>query len=152
MSGLQTINQGTFTTASQLLFYDVGNGVARRASVQDLATVLAEILPTPGDLVTQYASPTGSGFTVTVAPPTNGASMWLLMTPAAGYAAGTVVFPAGAESVNGQELLITSTQSVSTVTWNGNGSSIAGAPSGITGGVPLRFRYDTVTASWYRIV
>lgn len=148
---INRLNEGTLTAASALPFYDPTNGADRRASVATLAELMAELLPQPGGLVTQYASPTATGFTVTVSPPTDGASVWLLLTPAAGYAAGTIVFPLVGDVNDGQEVLLTSTQSVSTVTWTGNGASVAGAPVGITAGSPLRFKFDRVTGAWYRV-
>jgi hypothetical protein len=148
---INRLNEGTLSAASALPFYDPSNGADRRASMTALAELMAELLPTPGGLVTQYASPSATGFTVTVSPPTAGASMWLLMTPVAGYAAGTIVFPAVATVNDGQEVLVTSTQSVSTVTWTGNGATISGAPAGITGGTPLRFKFDRVSGAWYRV-
>lgn len=148
--GIKDINQGTPTSASQIPFYDVPNGQDRRASVAQFATVLQPLLSPAGGLVTQYAAPNASGFSVTVSPPTDGASMFLLLTPAAGYAAGTIVLPAQSTCIDGQELLVSCTQAVTTLTVSGNGSTVNGAPTTLAANGFFRLRFDGVFKAWYR--
>lgn len=147
---INQLNQGTLTTASQIAFYDTDNGADRRASIAALAEVIQEQL-TDGNAegVTQYSAPNATGFTVTITPPTNGASMWLLLTPAAGYAAGTIVLPA--TPVDGQEVLVSCTQAVTTLTVNGNGKTVNGAPATLAANAFFRMRYDGVFSAWYRV-
>jgi hypothetical protein len=104
-----------------------------------------------GGLVSQYASPNASGATITVNPPTTGASVFLLLTPLAAYAATTITLPAQALCVHGQEVLITCTQAVTTLTTSGNGASVNGAPSALSANSFFSLRYDGVNASWYRV-
>lgn len=147
---IERLNQGTPSSASQIPFFDTGNGVDRRMSVSDLATLIQSLLTSGGGMVTQYAAPNATGFSVTVSPPTDGAAVWLLMTPAAGYAAGTVVLPASA--VDGQEVLVSCTQAVTALTVNGNGAAaVYGAPAALAANDFFRLRYDGVLTSWFRI-
>ena len=149
---IERLNQGSISSSSQIPFNDTSNGVDRRASVADLAAVLEPLMSTgAGDFITQYAAPNATGFSVAIAPPTNGASMWLLMTPLAGYAAGTITLPALASCANGQELLVNSTQAVTTLTVAGNGATVNGAPTTLAANAFFRLRFDTVLASWYRV-
>lgn len=148
--GIKDINQGTPTSASQIPFYDVPNGQDRRASVAQFAIVLQPLLSPAGGLITQYAAPNASGFSVTVSPPTDGASMFLLLTPAAGYAAGTIVLPAQSTCIDGQELLVSCTQAVTTLTVSGNGSTVNGAPTTLAANGFFRLRFDGVFKAWYR--
>lgn len=149
MSSIDRLNQGAWGAAAQVPFYDPAQGADRRASVTDLVTLLQSLLTSGGSLKTQYAAPNATGFSVTVSPPTSGASMHLLMTPLAGYAAGTVLMPAA--PIDGQEVVVTSTQSVTTLTVSGNGASVNGAPTTLAANGFFRLRYDQVTNSFYRI-
>lgn len=149
MASLDRLNEGTLSTASQLAFYDPANGADRRASVADLIALVQSSLTESGDLVTQYSSPNATGFSVTVSPPTTGANVHLLLTPLAGYAAGTVVMPAA--PVDGQQVVVTSTQAITTLTVSGNGASVNGAPTTMAANGYFRLRYDQINNSFYRI-
>lgn len=149
MSSLDRLNEGTLSTASQLAFYDPANGADRRASVADLIALVQSSLTESGDLKTQYSSPNATGFSVTVVPPAVGANVHLLITPLAGYAAGTVVLPAS--PVDGQQVVVTSTQAITTLTVSGNGASVNGAPTTLAANGYFRLRYDQISNSFYRI-
>ena len=126
-------------------------GTDSGATLALLASWLQQQLTTSGGLQTQYASPNATGFGVAVAPATAGANVHLLLTPLAGYAAGTVTLPALASSFDGQEVLVTCTQAVATLTVSGNGATVNGAPTSLAANGFFRLRFDQVNASWYRI-
>lgn len=147
--GIKDLSQGSLSTASQIPFYDPANGVDRRAPAGDLAAVLG--IPTVETMITQYAAPNASGFSVLIDPPTDGASMFLLLTPAAGYAAGTITLPVKAECQDGQELLVSCTQAVTALTVAGNGATVNGAPTTLAANAFFRLRFDAVFGAWYRI-
>lgn len=117
-----------------------------RCTFAALATLLQTILTSTDDKVTQYASPQATGFSVTIAPAVTGGSVFLVLTPAAGYAAGTIVLPTG---VDKQEVLAHSTQAVTTLTISGG--TVAGGPSALTANNFFRLRYDGVNGVWYRV-
>lgn len=150
---IEKLNQGTPTAASQIPFYDAVNGRDARCSITELAALVLANL-TGGDVVTQYASPNVSGYSVTVNPPDDGTSMWLLLTPLAGYAALTILLP---EGVDGQEVRVSTTQAVTgalTVTGATVGASaqpVNGAPATMTANAFFRLRFDGVNSSWYRV-
>lgn len=149
---IRDLNQGTPTSDSQIPFGDTPNGQDRRASLSDFADVLAPLLPNAnGALVTQYAAPAATGFTVLIAPVDAGDSIYLLLTPNAGYAAGTITLPAAATCVDGQELLVTTTQLVTALTVAGNGSTVNGAPTTLAANGFFRLRFDGVFKAWYRV-
>lgn len=99
---------------------------------------------------TQYSAPSSSGFSVQV---TNGsANIWLILTPTAGYAAGTIVLPAIANVVDKQEVLVNCTQQVNALTINGNGATaVTGEPLVLAADDFFRLRFDATTSSWYRV-
>ena len=148
---IRQLNQGTPTSASQLPFYDPTNGADRRCSLGDVAAVMEDLLTPNAGLITQYAAPNATGFSISVNPPTTGTSIYLLMTPVAGYAAGTVTLPVQANCIDGQELLVSCTQSVAALTVDGNGSTVNGAPMSLSSNGFFRLRFDGVFDAWYRV-
>lgn len=145
---IRDLNQGTPTTASQIPFGDTENGVDRRCSVSQLRDViLADVVSE--SWVTQYATPNSTGFSVTVSPANAGQSVWLVLLPAAGYAAGTIVLPASTALVDRQEFEVFCSQSVTTLTITASGATIAGAPASLTANQVFKLRYDQVTNTLY---
>lgn len=150
MATIINLPQGAITAGSTLPFYDPNNGADRRTSVTELAALLQTLLTASAPLA-QYSAPAATGFSVTVAPAVAGQSVLLLLTPAAGYAAGTVVLPAVATTVDGQEVSCTCTQSVATLTVSGNGATVNGAPTALTANGFFKLRFDGVFGAWYRV-
>lgn len=148
---IERLNQGALSAGAQIPFYDSANGGDARASVTVLAALLAELLGASSLQVTQYSAPNATGFSVTVAPAVAGTSVWLLLTPLAGYAAGTVVLPAVATAQHGQEVLVSCTQAVTTLTVSGNGGTVNGAPAALTANGFFRLKFDAVVDAWYRV-
>lgn len=125
----------------------IGNDV--RASIAVLVAYLQASLTSGSAPMTQYSAPSATGFSVTVLPVVTGGSVWLLLTPAAGYAAGTIVMPAS--PVDGQTVQVSCTQAVATLTVSGNGKTINNAPASLAAGGTFGMRYDGVFQAWYRI-
>lgn len=146
---IQNVSQGAISTAAQIPFYDPAQGADRRDSVGNLLALAAT---TATGFQTQYFAPNATGWGVTVAPATNGQKVYLLVTPVAGYAAGTITLPAQASCVDGQEVLVSCTQSVTALTVAGNGATaVNGAPTTLAANAFFRLRYDGVSKSWFRI-
>lgn len=102
------------------------------------------------EFTAQYSAPSATGFSVSIVD--GSASIWLILTPAAGYAAGTIVLPAVANCEDNQEILVNCTQDITTLTINGNGATaVTGEPSGITANDYFRLKYNLLTQTWYRI-
>jgi hypothetical protein len=130
---------------------DKSDGADRRAPLSLIAKYLQSRTSEALSEQSQYEQPNGSGFAITVAPRVAGANVWLQMAPLAAYAAGTIIIPALSTVNDGQEVLITSTQAVTALTFNGNGANVYGAPSGIAQYGFMRFRFAAIGAAWYRI-
>lgn len=129
--------------------YSASNGDARKASLTVIRDFIQDNLDLNVDLTHQYAAPSATGFTVTLTD--NGESKWLILTPDADYAAGTIVFPSVDNAVDDQDILITTTKAVNTLTLNGNGSTVVGGPTNLNANTSVRFRYDTVLDRWYAV-
>lgn len=126
---------------------DVGD--ARAVPVSVLAAYIQTLLTAVDDKVTQYAAPSATGFTVTI--PNTDESVWLVLTPVAGYAAGTIVLPSAEEAVDKQEVLVNCTQAVTTLTITSAGGTVTGAPTTLAANAFFRLRFETVTSTWYRV-
>lgn len=148
---MTTINQltslDTVAAGDQVPVWSNGQGDTRRASMTTLAAYMQGALSFPDPvLVTQYASPTYTGFSVTIAQTDD---TWLILTPLAGYAAGTVVLPAA--PADQQTVNVVCTQIVTALTVDGNGNSVVGAPTTLAANGFFTVRFDDVANIWHRV-
>lgn len=154
--GSSIYNQSRVTAASQLSGSDLlaiflqQNGGDAALSLTLFAEWLSDNITVEGDAkVTQYSAPSATGFTATIT--NSSASAWLILTPVAGYAAGTIVLPAVANAEDKQEVLVNSTQAVTTLTINGNGATVTGAPTTLAANAFFTLRFDAVLTTWFRV-
>lgn len=129
--------------------WSTSNGDTRKVSLTTIKSAINDGGTVADDKVTVYAAPSATGFTVTL--PSTADSAWLVLTPAAGYAAGTIVLPASTVAVERQEILVNCTQSVTTLTINGNGATVTGAPTTLAANAFFRLRFEPVAKVWYRV-
>ena len=102
--------------------------------------------------VSQYAAPSSSGFSVSIDDGAdNDSNVHLILTPTAGFAAGTIVLPPLASCVDKQEILINCTQLITTLTINGNGATVTGEPASMGADDFFRLKFDDLTNTWYRV-
>lgn len=137
----------------QFPVYDQSNGDARKVALSLLTQYIISQLPSLSGFpqyATQYAAPSATGFTVNVT--NNQQNIQLILTPTAGFAAGTIVLPPSSNCVDKQEVLVNCTQLVTTLTINGNGATaVTGEPLSLSADSFFRLRYDQPTNSWYRV-
>ena len=124
------------------------NGQDYRVLASTVAEYVSEQIAQTAKTI-QYSAPSATGFSVTVAEPSK--SSWLVLTPAAGYAAGTIVLPPVAGVIEGQELLVNCTQSVATLTINGNGGNVIGAPASLAANGFFTLKFEPILKNWYRV-
>lgn len=110
-----------------------------------LAWLQANLSFDAGALASQYAAPSATGFTVTV----DAGNTRLIVTPQAGYAAGTIALPV--DPVAGDKVVVTCTQAVTTLTVSSADASVAGEPTTIAANGFFTMEYDAVLGSWYRV-
>lgn len=144
LAAVDQINPG-----DQVPIYATNQGDARKASMSLLKQFFQEGATSADDKITQYAAPSATGFSVQVNDASD--SVWLVLTPTAGFAAGTLVLPAESKCVDRQEILVNCTQAVTTLTITGNGSTVTGAPTTLAANGFFRLRFDAVTSTWYRV-
>jgi hypothetical protein len=114
-----------------------------------VAALMQTLLTQADDKVTTYAAPSASGFTVTL--PDNSSNKWLILTPTAGFAAGTIKLTALANAVDKQEIIVNCTQVVTALTVDGNGATVTGAPTTLAANAFFTLRFDAVLDTWYRV-
>lgn len=151
----QLSTSDTLTAGDLLPIWRANNSDTRKTSLTTLQAYMQANLTFPSvaagvsQFVVQYAAPVATGFTVTLVSTSN--NQWLVMSPLAAYAAGTITFPPVASVVDNQEILIFSTQIVTALTISGNGATVAGSPGFISGNGAIRFKYNALGSVWYCI-
>lgn len=140
------------SAGQQVPVYDPANGDARKFSLTTLLTWLQSVLtigrPEP---LTQYSAPSATGFSVQI---TDGdEDVHLILTPAAGYANGTIVLPAVANVRDKQLVIVNCTQTLGALVVDGNGATaVTGEPALFAAANEFfTMKYDLATSTWYRV-
>lgn len=89
-------------------------------------------------------SPSATGFSHQILDNTG----TLIMTPAAGYATGTLIL--AAKPFNGLEQKIFSSQAVTTLTISAGGLTVVGSPGTIAANGFMAFTFNQANTTWYR--
>lgn len=140
------------TDATGAIYFAINlNNQDYRLAMPELVIYLngALDIAAPQTFTTQYASPSATGFSVQILNANE--NVHLILTPTAGFAAGTIVLPSSLLAVDKQEVLLNTTQSVTTLTINGNGSTVTGAPTTLAANAFFRLKYDQNSNVWYRV-
>ena len=144
LSGLSQVSAGDL-----IPMYVPNNGDARKVSVSQLLAYFQTSFASP-TVATNLYTP-GAGFNVTVPTPIS-EQQWMIIQPAGTLATGTVTLPLNTGVPDGTEVLITTTQIITTFTLALNGASAAfGAPTTLAANAFFRVRFYQPTNSWYRI-
>jgi hypothetical protein len=147
MSGIDDLTTTTALALADLFpLESASDRDARKASLSALRDFMQTNLTfSASDLVQQYAAPSATGFSVSIAV----GNTWLILTPVAGYAAGTIILPLN--PTNEQVVNLNTTQAVTTLTVNGNGKTVTGAPTTLAANAFFTLRFDATTNAWYRV-
>lgn len=134
----------TISSGDQIPIYSAGNGDTRRVPFSAFQAALA--VPASG-LVSQYLAPSASPFDFPF--PGVGSSMWLILTPNATMAVGTIELPGSGYAVDHQVVEVTTTQAVTALTITASGLTVTGAPTTLTANQAFRMRFDGVLKTWF---
>jgi hypothetical protein len=149
MSTINQLNAISTVSGSDLVpVYSQQNGDARKLSLTNLADWIGTQVSFVDDKITQYAAPL-TGTTVLANDTQN--SGWLILTPVGTLAALTIKLPLLANTIDKQEILVNTTQTLTSLTIDGNGSSVVGGPTTLSANGYFRLRYDAVMHTWYRV-
>lgn len=159
---MPTINQLTamdeVTAGDLVAVYSQSNGDARKAAMSVLlafmqANLTFSTFTGQGEYKTQYSAPSSTGFNVIITDEVDdNTNVHLILTPTAGYAAGTITLPPMTGCVDKQEVLVNCTQQVTTLTIDGNeATAVTGEPTSLGADDFFRLKYDLPTKTWYRV-
>lgn len=151
MTDINQLSSADTLAAGDLLpIWRTNNSDTRKTSLTVLQSYMQSNLTfSAGAFVVQYAAPAATGFSVAL--PANTNNQWLIMSPLGAYAAGTITFPLSSTITDNQEILIFSTQAVTTLTMAGSGATIVGAPTGINQNGAVLFKYNLLANTWYLV-
>ena len=150
---MPTINQlagiSQVSSGDQLPIYVPNNGDARKVSVNQLLQYFQTTFAAP-TVATNLYTP-GTGFNITVPTPVS-EQQWMVIQPAGTLAAGTITLPLNTGTPDGTQVLVTTTQQITTFTLALNGSAnVYGAPSTLAAQDFFTMRFYQATNSWYRV-
>lgn len=150
MPSINQLNAADQISGSDLLaLWSQANGDSRKVSLTNfLAWLNGQQIATQDNKITQYSAPL-TGATVQVTDNQN--SVWLILTPAGTIATLTLKLPLSSNVLDRTEILVNSTQIVTTLSFDANGASILGAPTTLAANGFFRLRFDTVMQTWYRV-
>lgn len=148
---MPTINQlsqlNQLSGSDQLPVYSASNGDARKASLSTLLAYVESQFASP-DFQRVTASPTLAGFTVQL--PSTANSLFLILTPTGTMATGTVVLPPASGAADGQQVVVYTSQEVTTLTLTPNGATaVYSGPTSIAAGGAFTLRFDRISNSWF---
>jgi len=150
---MPTINQlpvlNTISSGDQLPVYSPNNGDARRTSIGSLLTFFQQSFASPTLSVNLFVP--GNGFNITVPTPVSN-DQWMLLQPAGTLATGTITLPLNTGVPDGTQVLVTTTQIITSFTLAVNGAANAyGAPTTLAANGFFTMRFYQATNSWYRV-
>lgn len=151
---MATINQlsaASSVSAGDLLpIYSSNNGDARKLSISALLTYFQQTFAAPTMSTNVYVPTTG--FSIAVPTPVS-QQQWIILQPVGTLASGTVVLPLNTTTPDGTEVMVSTTQQITTFTLGLNGAANAfGDPTTLAAEDVFRMRFVQSTNSWYRIV
>lgn len=135
----------TIVTSDQLFFWQTANGGYRASPMTVLIEFLNAELSTEAKKTTTTYSPAATGWTAVV----ENKNTWLLLTPTAVTAAGSITLPTGA--TDGIEVLVTSTMEVTALTITSADAQIIAAPATLAANDSFVLKYSGVTQTWYKV-
>jgi len=144
LSGISQVSGGDL-----LPVYVSNNGDARKVSITQLLQYFQQTFAAPTVSTNLYTPATG--FNITVPTPVS-EQQWMVIQPAGTLAAGTITLPLNTGVPDGTQVLVTTTQIITSFTLAVNGAANAyGAPTTLAANAFFTMRFYQATNSWYRV-
>ncbi|MGQ0896231.1 transcriptional regulator [Acinetobacter baumannii] len=140
----------TLEAGDQVVLFRTKNGDYRAIPFDSLVQLILDRVPTPvyQAATIQPFNPNGN-FTKEI--DNNAAGTYLVMNPSTVIAAGTLVLPSINSIVDGQEVLVTSSQQITDLTIDANGATVIGAPDAMGATAFFKLKYEELSQTWYRV-
>lgn len=152
MTSINNLSGIDAVTAGDLLVVRVTNDSQnRKAAISVIQKFMQDNLSFGvSAFTTQFASPSSTGFSIQINDNTD--DTHLILTPTATFATGTIVLPKPTIAVDKQQVLVNSTQIVTTLTIDGNGAiAVTGEPTTLAANDFFTLKFEKATSVWYRI-
>ena len=144
LSGISQVSGGDL-----LPVYVSNNGDARKVSITQLLQYFQQTFAAPPVATNLYTPSTG--FNITVPTPVS-EQQWMVIQPAGTLAAGTITLPLNTGVPDGTQVLVTTTQIITSFTLAANGAANTyGAPTTLAANAFFTMRFYQATNSWYRV-
>lgn len=147
----QLSSSTTLSDADTIPVFTDENQDTRKVALKFFADYVRQSLEDDQDATLYSFSAVGSNFTAALQPTEPGKNLWARLSPSAPASIGTFVLPVFDYRADGQEILVTSTQSVASVVFTLSGSTVIGAPTNMVAGGFFRLRYDSISNTWNRV-
>lgn len=152
MATIDQLSQADSLGDGDLLpIFQQANSDTRSVTVGILAAKVGDMIQGDPDQSIYSLAMAGDSFTASAYPAVAGNSVWLQLNPPGAAASATINLPDAANRAHGQEVLITCTNVIISLTTNGSGASVNGAPSSLVANGFYRMRYDSVANGWFRV-
>jgi hypothetical protein len=129
-----------------MVLWSSANSGNAKASLSAVLTLFKASFVSP-DFTTMIVAPTVSGFNQQIGEVST--NTWLIINPTGAFAAGTVTLPPLASCFDGQQILVTTSNSIAALTVTGNGSDVVGEPSSLGVGGFFALRFNLLQEAWY---
>jgi len=147
---LSAINSDDISESDLIPFFSNKNGDARRFSIGVFLDYLKKSLNIDQNgFVIQYAAPTVSESLITLY--NNSNNIWLVLTSPGTLANLNVKLPDVSNCAGGQEIMMTTTNNITSLAVNLAGANSIGVPSTLTPTAPINLKFEPVTKTWYKV-
>ncbi len=140
----------TVSGSDQVVLYKTTDVDFRSASMSALVAYLQSALTFPGQYVRQDSAPSASPFTLAIT--SGNQDIFLRLTPTGTMAVGTLTLPLASGCLDGQRVMVFTTQAVTTLNLTLNGATaVLGAPTTLAQYGYFTLVFDIVTLNWNRV-
>ena len=145
-----TSRTDTVATSDLIVLFKSGDVDYRAAPFSALVTALQSALAFPNAWVRQDVAPSASPFTTAIT--SGNQNIFLRLAPTGTLAVGNLTLPLSSGCVDGQGILVNTTQTVTTLNINLNGATAAlGAPTTLAANAWFEMVFDKTTGNWSRV-
>jgi len=123
-------------------------GVFAFVNMGTLAAYIQTLITLPTEFIQQFASPLTGALMVMNQTSDNA---WLVISPLGTIATATIQLPGIDSAIDGQVVQLTTTQTITAVTFSATGCAFSGVPANITALLPRRFRFCKVFNTWFLV-
>lgn len=140
----------TLEAGDQVVLFRTKNGDYRAIPFDTLVQLILDQVPTPvyQAATIQLFNP-NANFTKII--DNNIAGTYLVMNPSTVIATGALVLPSVNDIIDGQEVLVTSSQQITDLTIDANGATVIGAPDAMGATAFFKLKYEELSQTWYRV-